>query len=498
MPSKNFDHLLYRKQFCYGPEKVTLTDWKTAPMPDENWISYHPALTVTQVQENGIHATLLGFILNPEAPQEDDQTILMNLCKRSNSIDQFIEATETCGGRWAIILHREEQSVVFNDAGGTRTVYTYQDAAGKVWLASQPGLLAERFGLQESVASKEFRASPEFQKRTEIWWPGDVTPFSEVKAMLPNHLVDLKTGKTRRYWPNRPLVICSLEEGTHKAAKILKGIMEAAHARFPLAMSLSSGLDSRTVFSACRDFADDVFVFSMKYRHLTDDSDDIRIPRQITEKLNLPHHVFDTTLYHDPDFKQTFDRNVVGLKTDWANIAECRYANLPLDTVVLKGSISEIMRCRYWSLGIYPRKVDLAYIVNLMGYVGGSTPLVSDALAQWYADALPTGEYGYKLLDLLSWEIEVGRWYALGQTLYDIAGEDFTAFNCRSFFNTMLGIDPKYRSYPNHIAQREIVRILWPELAEFPYTPSRVLPKKTFRDTQLFSLLRSAKKAILK
>jgi len=39
----------------------------------------------------------------------------------------------------------------------------------------------------------------------------------------------------------------------------------------------------------------------MKYRHLTDDSDDIRIPRQMTEKLNLPHHVFDTTLYHDPD-----------------------------------------------------------------------------------------------------------------------------------------------------------------------------------------------------
>jgi len=80
--------------------------------------------------------------------------------------------------------------------------------------------------------------------------------------------------------------------------------------------------------------------------------------------------------------------------------------------------------------------------------------------AQWYADAQSAGEYGYKLLDLLSWEIEVGRWYALGQTLYDIAGEDFTAFNCRSFFNTMLGIDPKYRSYPNHIAQREIVRIL--------------------------------------
>ncbi len=496
MTPEKYENLLYRKQFFYSPEKAGYEGWNTFTMPGENWLTAHPALNVVQVSANGFQVTLLGFILDPENPSNDDQTILANICQSAHSMDQLIQATEPYGGRWAIFAANTETSIVFNDPAGTRTVFHHFDNSGNAWLASQPGLLVDKFGFVESDASKEFRASPEFQKRTEIWWPGDVTPFSEVRQLLPNHLLNLQTREVKRFWPNSPLVKISLEEGTQKAAKILKGVLAAVHQRFPLAMSLSSGLDSRTVFSACKDFARDVFVFSLKYRHLTDDSDDIRVPREIAQALELDHHVFDSTQYHNAEFKKVFDRNVLGLKTDWANIAECREANLPADVVVLKGTISEIMRCRYWSLGIYPRKVDLDYIVNLMAYVGGRTPLVVDSLRNWMQDAQPIERYGYKLLDFLSWEIEVGKWYSLGHTVFDIAREDFTPFNNRRFYATMLGIDPKYRSYPMHIAQRKIVELLWPELAKFPYTPSRVLPKRKFTDAPVFDLLRSLKKAI--
>jgi hypothetical protein len=62
----------------------------------------------------------------------------------------------------------------------------------------------------------------------------------------------------------------------------------------------------------------------------------------------------------------------------------------------------------------------------------------------------------------------------------------------------MQGIDPKYRSYPFHIAQRRITAYLWPELADFPYTPSRTLPTKKFTDTKLYYILRSLKREIIK
>ncbi len=494
MTTENYDQIIYRKQFFFGPQKLEYPGWKSLQMPWGNWLSTHPTLTVTQAKGNGIEVTLIGFILNPDSPADSDQAILESLIGSAHSVDELIEATEPYGGRWAMIVSGGGSFVIFNDPAGTRTVFHHFDDAGRPWLASQPGLLADVFGFTESEESKEFRASPEFQKRTEIWWPGDATPFKEIRILLPNHYLNLRTREVKRFWPNKPLAAVPLNEGAQQAAAILKGVLAAAHTRFPMALSLSSGLDSRAIFAACRDFADEVFIFSMKYRHLNDESDDIRIPREMTQSLMLEHHVFDCAPYQSEAFKQVFDKNVQGLKTDWANIAECRDANLPEDVVVLKGSISEIMRCRYWSLGVYPRKVDLDYIVKLMGYVGGNTSLVTDSLGAWLPDAQVVENYGYKLLDFLSWEIEVGKWYALGCTVFDIAREDFTPFVNRKFYNIMLGIDPKYRSYPMHVAQRELVNILWPELSKFPYTPSRVLPKKKFTDGAFFDMLRSVKK----
>jgi hypothetical protein len=170
---------------------------------------------------------------------------------------------------------------------------------------------------------------------------------------------------------------------------------------------------------------------------------------------------------------------VVGLKTDWAQIAECRANEIPENAVVLKGSISEIMKRRYWSRGVYPLEITPDLIVGMMAL--GKSKLVVDHLTEWLKDVKPAEKYGYKLIDLLSWEIEVGNWYSLGHAVFDIAQEDFTPFNNRRFFMTMLGIPPRYRNYHTHIAQNRIIEFLWPELAKYPYTPSvKAPPHKPF------------------
>ncbi len=276
----------------------------------------------------------------------------------------------------------------------------------------------------------------------------------------------------------------------------MRGVLAGAHHRYKLAMSLSSGIDSRTVFSGCKDFAQEITVFNMKYRKLEDDSADVRVPAAIAQRFNLNFKVFDCREFQSPDFKKVFDRHVIGLKTDWANIAEARAESLPADVVVLKGSISEIMRCRYWSVGQYPTYLTFDNVVSMMGL--GSSPMVVNNLRKWMDDALPAEKYGMKLLDLLSWEIEVGNWYAMGHDVFDIAQEDFTPFNNRKFFTIMLGIDPKYRTYPDHIAQRELIKYLWPELTEFPYTPGREIPKKRLLDSAVAGYLRRIKHMIRK
>lgn len=491
---KEIQNKLFRGQFFLSPNKLDLPGWNHTDMGVLGWLSTHSDLNVVQVEVSGFNALLLGFLLDPDQPQDLDADILKKLCAKSKNGEEFIRATETLGGRWLIFLFGKGANLVFNDAGGTQTIFYHVNSSGAVWMATQPGLLAQKLGFIESDESREYTNSPRFKERTEAWWPGECTPFAEVKQLLPNHLFDFQTKKASRYWPYRKLEHYEFEESIPVLGNMLRGLLTSAHNRFPLSVSLSSGLDSRLVFSACKDFISDIPSFSLLYRHLTTESDDVRVPTQMAEKLGFKHSVYDCRLKASDEISELYKNNFAGLKTDWVDIVAGRIANIPSDRVILKGTISEIMRCRYFGLGIHPPMVTLKDVVSLM--LLGNAPLVVNNLRTWLEEARPSKKYGVKLLDLLSWEIEVGNWYDMGYMVFNVAQSEFTLFNCRKFFTIMLGIDPKYRSYPMHIAQRRITAYLWPELAEFPYTPNRKIPTKKFSDTKLYYTLRMIKRAV--
>jgi hypothetical protein len=494
---KEMDRRLYRGQYFLGQKRITLPDWRHIRLEDKGWLSVHPDLNVVELRENGFEALLLGYLLDPERTEDDDKAILKRLCQSAGDGIEFIRATETLGGRWLIFLSGHGSDVVFNDAGGTLTLFYHQDNDKQIWMATQPGLLAEQLGFLESPESIEYTQSPRFKERHEAWWPGECSPYEEVKQLLPNHLYDFSTNKVIRYWPYEKLDRQDFESSIPALAQMLKGLLTSAHNRFPLAVSLSSGLDSRLVLSACKDFIADIPVYSFLYRTLTEESDDVRVPVEMAAKLEFNHQVIDFRSKAPAEVQELFDRNVKGLKVDWVDIVAGRIANIPADKVLLKGTISEIMRCRYFGLGVHPPKVTLEDCVSLMAL--GDAPLVVNNLSSWLEEARPYAEkYNVKLLDLLSWEIEVGNWYDMGYTVFGLAQREFTLFNSRRFFTIMQGIDPKYRSYPFHIAQRRITAYLWPELADFPYTPSRTLPTKKFTDTKLYYILRSLKREIIK
>jgi hypothetical protein len=480
--------LINRKQFFFGHDKIASENWISTSMPDGNILSTHPDLECTQVTKNGFQVTLLGYLLDPNRVQDGNEQILTRLCETANTIPQLIDLTDPLSGRWILFIYHLEEAVVMNDPAGLRAVFYYLDSVGKVWLASQPGLLAQKFGLQVSPEAAEFITSPRYLQRKERWFTGDSSLFAKVQHLLPNHLFDLKSKTVRRFWPTQPLQRISLEQGVEQVASILKNSVLSAHHRGPLAMSMSSGVDSRMIFSACKDLSPEIYFFSMMYRSHTEESDDIRVPRAIAKQLNLTHHVLDSRGEMGEKFKPIYSQQVTGIDYDWGAIVEQRNEFVPRNSLVLKGSISEIVRCRYFATGAYPYRVTLPRMVNLMNV--GYTSLVYDTLQGWMREAIGCETLNYRLLDLLSWECEVGNYISLGQMLYDLAQEDFCPLNNRQLLRLMLGVDEKYRSYPLHIMERKVIGYLWPELLEFPFTPSRKLPQKSLRDNQFLQWLK--------
>lgn len=491
MDDNAYQDLLYRRQFFFGLSPFGGEKWRTLPMPGGYCLSTHPDLKVTWLERGDYQAALLGFILDPYHTSDSDEQILTRLCDTAKSIPDFIQLTEPLGGRWLLFLYQDDDRVVFNDPCGMRTVFFHFDPDGNPWLASQPGLLGRALRLETAEEGCHYIQSPGFVRRLEAWWPGDSSPYAEVKHLLPNHLLDLKRRSVERYWPNRRLKKYSLKEGVQLASEIIKGTIASAHHRYPLAVSLSSGYDSRLVLSACKDFAPDVFIFSMMYRKLTPESDDIRIPIEITKSLGLNHNLIDARSPMSNEFQEIYQENVLGKRNDWGNIIEKRLEQVPGDRLVMKGSNSEIVRCRYWPHGNYPYRVIVRDIVRFMNH--GDDPMVIRELTEWMADAIPVEKRGYKLLDMLSWENEIGNWMGMAPLIFDLSQEEFSPFSNRALLNTMLGVNPVYRSFPEHRMERMMVSYLWSDLAAFPYTPSRRIPKKRFLDGPILNALRWGK-----
>src|SRR5204862_1202127 len=126
---------------------------------------------------------------------------------------------------------------------------------------SQPNLLAK-------FANPEMRPNTngdlqQFYKHEyrDRRWIGEDTYFVHVKHLLPNHLLNIRTSSTSRYWPQEEVPRLRLEESADKICPFLQGMMQAATHRHSVMLAVTAGKDSRTLLAASRSVRDEVHYF---------------------------------------------------------------------------------------------------------------------------------------------------------------------------------------------------------------------------------------------
>ncbi|HOV06824.1 MAG TPA: hypothetical protein PLV27_06150 [Anaerolineaceae bacterium] len=470
--------LLYRRQYIYGLEMDGFSNWNHLHLPNGYTLASHPDLDCTRLQSDGKTLVLLGYMLDPYAPEVNNQTILANLCREADDQNRLLERLDSIAGRFILFVFSDLSQYVVTDATGLRQVFYHRTPQGALWLAAQPGLLQQQFNFQYSAEAQSFLQSPAIVNSHEPWWPGTSTPFAEISHLLPNHVLDLRSGEVRRFWPVKPLVHQEYHKGAEKSATLLKGIMRAANQRFDLAMALTGGYDSRIVFAACREFVTDLHLFSMIYHKLTTQSSDIRVAAQLAEIAQMPHQVFACDQAMDEDFAYLYTHNLEKSYQSYGHIVYGRYLHLDQKLVVVKSVVNEIARCFYYRTGVYPYRINTELLCRVSKL--GDHPFVQKHLSAWLDDAAPAEKLGYKLLDLYYWENRNANWQAMSQLEFDLANEEFTPFDHRELLTTMLGVNHKYRCMPKNRFQRELVRQSWLELDAIPYNPTSKVIRKPF------------------
>lgn len=498
MPEIDKENLLFRRQYIYGPDVNLFPAWNQMHLPDGSNLAVHPDLQLTDLPGSRFHLVLLGYILDPVHPDRDNLQVLRAMEQDSPDYPALLEQLYDKSGHYVLFVYSGSKGYVVNDCGGLKQAYYFKDTSGRAWLTSHAALLANHLGLPISPEADHYIHSPKYQKKFEPWWPGDCSPYSGVQRLVPNHYLDLETLSTVRFWPQKKLRHYSLHEGTRLVAELLRGTCKAALNRFPAALTLTGGFDSRVILAACRDHVDQIDVFSMIYRHLTEDSEDLVIPKTIAAALKLNYQQIKCDQEVPAEFLDVYQRSTEGYKTDWLNLVFARFVHIPAEKTIIKGNIVEAVRCDFWPDGIYPVEVTAKTLVDASAL--GDDPFVYQNMESWMKEAQPSEKLGYRLLDLFAMEIEAGSWQAMSHSIFGIAHEEFSPFGNRKILDIMLGVPKRYRCWPDLTLEQEITKYLWKDLSEFPYYSSWSLHgyKKKFYDGDLLNMLRKIRHQLYK
>lgn len=477
------DNLRFRRQFLLTSIICTsLKHWEHRTL-NHYQLYVHRDVEVNIVQRGykDRKAALIGYMIDPLHPDRSNAEILRDILKTTQAVESLSRYLHSISGRFVLILLTADDTYVFHDPCGLRSVY-YSEYKGGIVIGSQPLIFKHVMPLKEQNRFYSYEKSTYKKGNMEHWLPSGTSLYESVYHLIPNHYLQVSCLKQIRYWPNEKLRSRRLDDVPYEASELLRKLIQAGHQRFDLALPLTAGLDSRVLLSASKAIADDTYFYTLQYRTLQAESDDIAIPRKLLKKLGLTHHLIDCRIAPDKEFLQIYDRNTsMAHKEDWGNIAYGMYGRYPQDIVCVKGNCSEIARCFYYKNGTH---LPIASVQKLIEVERGwnTLPFICAQLTDWYSGAsVAAKETGVDILDLFYWEHRMGSWQAQSQLEWDIIQEAYTPFNHRELLEMMLGISTEFRRAPNYLLFNNVIEALWPECLSEPINPPRTAKDKIKR-----------------
>ncbi len=468
------NNLKFRRQFLLSPQKCEdLKDWQSQ-VYGKYHLYVHPDCELTVADSPSMHLALAGYIIDPADTNKLNQDILQDIAQ-SNTISDVYKKLYNYGGRFVLIVKQSEEYYIFHDACGLRSVF-YTKYANEIYVASQPLLFKFFMPLNEGGKYHSYYNSEFIKSDKEHFLPSGISLYDDVYHLVPNHYLKFSTLSQVRFWPDKEYASSQFDDSLKQATSLLTKLLKAADHRFKLALPLTAGLDSRSVMSACKHIAENLFFYTLQYRELTPDSNDIRIPHEVLAKVGYHHHIIDCRKPIPEDFSDIYVQNTdIPHLYDWGSITHGMMEEYPSERVAIKGSCAEIGRCAYYKTGKHKNISSVEVLFSTVidyRFKWKDIPFIKKQVSDWFSKIEDSkANMGYDLLDLFYWEHRIGSWQSQSQLEFDIIQEEFTPFNNRALLDIILAVDPRYRSKPDYIFYRSVIQNLWKEILSVPINP---------------------------
>jgi hypothetical protein len=422
-------------------------NFRTVDLDNGLFLQYNEDLDLISRHSNSIHVKILGQTLdieNNELPMTDE------------NFEDYIYAF---AGRFIAIVNLFDEVRVYLDPGGFLPfVYSSAHRIG----ASGPGLI---------------RALPYDEDRKQTverceWLPFGLTAKKDVRRLLPNHYLDLKTWSAHRHWSvPEEVETRSFDENIEIIAGTVSRTIDAAAARWPLVLPLTGGYDSRMLLSCALAQRDRLLCYTTGGGA---GSWDAQSAAKIAGTMGIEHLIVqrtDATPAERADWREKTGYSVAGSASRTS-----RSAWTHLDgKASLVGFAGEVGRC-YYGYGYNEQRPltgeALLQVLNI-------TPF-QDAVAAANAWLAPFSRSNHRrVFDAAYIEQRLGCWAGPQSAGGQRALASIVPMNHRSVYQAMLDVQPGLRH--RNAIHAAIVARRTPELARIPYRPPEPFKAKARR-----------------
>lgn len=426
-----------------------------------------------------IHGEFLHIGIEDSIPE--NYLIQKMLDDYLNSYDDFLDTLDYIAGRYVIIIGDTNNVNIYPDATNSRSTYFIED---QICISSHAKLLDEVFSLGAS------NVIPNFHNTLFN------TPFRNVKSVTPNFSTALPNGNVQRFFPRMNNKFKNMDEDL-KFSLIekfwKKQVSEVFSKSNNVILTITGGGDSRMSLALAREHIKDIdlVTYAFSDTNSVDDTDitsqvlsqDNIIVKDMVKELNLKHKFLyfvqnstkltqsennivkkNTIAIHSPFFipfiKENFKiNNLIHIRANLLEIGQAYYFRN------YKESTLENLLKRF----LYKNK---SYITD--DNREKVIMMFEDFISKTKYD---NNTYDYHLLDLMYWEIHMGRWHAEIINTHDFIIETVSPFNHRALIDITLSFD--YEKRKNRYFQYELINRNYPVLNFFGLNELKNLYEQT-------------------
>ena len=289
--------LISNSEFTINEQYPFFGNWAAARVRDYNFY-VHKDTKFTSVVDGNATYFMLGHAVDPFDRLSEESAVLKKLAAaHRRGIDSYFKAQSDLTGVFCTGLIDDGVIYLSNDCAGMQIVY-YGVVDGKLYFSSHSKLIADLIGLKQSDYIQRLVGS-RFYHYMGTWLPGDLSPFPELRRLLPNHYVFAAAqGKleTIRFFPTE-----AIHEQPDEAdyQKTIQWLSETLHETLRLysekwpevSISVTGGRDSTTTLACANGLYDKFNYFS----YISNEAErvDALAAKEICERIGLPHEIYE-------------------------------------------------------------------------------------------------------------------------------------------------------------------------------------------------------------